>query len=120
MPPKGWKKERTLVPASLPEHGSRVPMPAVKPPRPESLRVGQVYRLATDDIMTKEDGTVETASVLPFLVVKVSKNLMAVRFPFGGVEILKLLAIGGKVKIQLGQAQFDASDFVIHEAGLYQ
>lgn len=73
--------------------------------------------MAHPDIAERTDGSAIMMSVLPFLVMKISRDRIAVRFPFGGTEVHRI----EDGRIVLGSISYDpAQAFAEYAPGLFQ
>jgi len=84
------------------------------------LEVGKVYKFVGDDIAVDSDGKAILMSILPFEVMKVTSEKIAVKFAFGSIEVMTLDPIGTGYLVRMGEKSYGPADFVEHIVGLFQ
>jgi len=83
---------------------------------PTQLEVGKVYKFMGPDIATDVTGKAILMSIVPFEVMKVTAEKVAVKFAFGSIEVMQI----DRGEIYMGGIHVKAGNFAEYTAGLFQ
>lgn len=87
---------------------------------PTQLEVGKVYKFMGEDIAVDADGKAILMSIVPFEVMKIMADKIAVKFAFGSIEVMVLDPVGTGYQVRMGDKSYGPADFAEHPAGLFQ